>query len=103
MTSTTTGRVSSPICFRSMLTALLVAAVLLVASHGTSGAKAWLADSLHVQSQDYRWGQLISLKGAVENGDPFRATRIMVEAGQRPDPSVYAPALNGLQTGYFGS
>lgn len=87
----------------SALAVLVVAASLLVASHGTSTAKTWLAGSLQVEAQDYRWGQLISLKGAVENGDPFRAARIMVEAGQPPDPFVYAPALNGLQAAHLGS
>ena len=34
----------------SMLTVLVIATSLLVTSHGTSAAKAWLADSLRVEA-----------------------------------------------------
>ena len=82
-------------CLRSLATAAIVAVSVMILPHATGAAKAHLAGTLHVEAQHYSWGDLISLKGAVEGGDPFRAARIMVEAGQRPDPSVRRPALSG--------
>lgn len=88
-------------CPRAMATALAMALTLLAVPQGMAEAKGWLAGTLHVEASDYRWGQLVSLKGAVENGDPFRATRIMVEAGQRPDPLIWQPALKAITAPTF--
>ena len=88
---------------RAVAKAAALVAVVALGGQGVEAARGWLAGSMNVPPHDYSWGQLISLKGAVENGDPFRATRIMVEAGQRPDPFVWQPALTGLTTEYLGS
>lgn len=96
MTCTAPNGLTALVCPRSVAAAAAIAVAVFGAPHAMTATKDWVAGTLHVHSQDYSWGQLISLKGAVENGDPFRATRIMVEAGQRPDPLVWQPSLTGL-------
>lgn len=102
MTCSVSRGFPSILCPRAMASAAVLAAALLGVPQGVAGTKAWVAGSLNVEPATYSWGQLISLKGAVENGDPFRATRIMVEAGQRPDPAVWRPALLELNDPYLG-
>ena len=56
------------------------------------GAKDWIAGSLRVSPDDFTMGQLILLKGAVENDDPARATGILMGAGWYPGVRAYPPA-----------
>lgn len=55
------------------------------------GAKDWIAGSLRVEAGDFTMGQLIALKGAVENGDQIRATGVMMDAGRSPLSLVPVP------------
>ena len=61
-------------------------------SHGAEATRTWMARSVNVEPHDYG-----------ENGDPFRAARITVAAGQRPDPHVRRPALTGPTTEHLRS
>ena len=73
--------------------ALVIAASLARAIPAAAiGAKDWIAGSLRVSPDDFTMGQLITLKGAVENDDPARATGILLEAGWYPGIKAYPSA-----------
>lgn len=71
---------------------LLLAAVLSLAGAipaAAIGTKGWMAGTLRVSPDDFTMGQLIALRGAVENADPARATLILMEAGWYPGVRAY--------------
>lgn len=67
---------------RGALRAALVALAALVAvPQGACAAKDYVAASMGVPVEPFTMGQLIELKGAVENGASAKAAAIMAEAG----------------------